>query len=109
MELTVLSVPGSAEEFNYTRMGGNTVIEGVDDRADMAETQKTFTLLGKGCHASQGDAHSGNIRTGLGGRVGGAVMCTRAALREDPGLSPSTQVAAHSHLQLQEQVNSFVF
>ncbi|EGV99859.1 Myosin-Vc [Cricetulus griseus] len=38
--------PGSAEEFNYTRMGGNTVIEGVNDRADMVETQKTFTLLG---------------------------------------------------------------
>ncbi|XP_021487297.1 unconventional myosin-Vc isoform X2 [Meriones unguiculatus] len=37
---------GSAEEFNYTRMGGNTVIEGVNDRADMVETQKTFTLLG---------------------------------------------------------------
>uniref|UniRef100_A0A8D0GD52 Myosin VC n=1 Tax=Sphenodon punctatus TaxID=8508 RepID=A0A8D0GD52_SPHPU len=37
---------GSAEEFNYTRMGGNTVIEGVNDRADMIETQKTFTLLG---------------------------------------------------------------
>ncbi|KAG8505333.1 Unconventional myosin-Vc [Galemys pyrenaicus] len=37
---------GSAEEFNYTRMGGSTVIEGVDDRADMIETQKTFTLLG---------------------------------------------------------------
>ncbi|CAH6875749.1 Myo5c [Phodopus roborovskii] len=37
---------GSAEEFNYTRMGGNIVIEGVNDRADMAETQKTFTLLG---------------------------------------------------------------
>uniref|UniRef100_A0A803WDL0 Myosin VC n=2 Tax=Ficedula albicollis TaxID=59894 RepID=A0A803WDL0_FICAL len=28
---------GSAEEFNYTRMGGSTVIEGVDDRANMAE------------------------------------------------------------------------
>ncbi|XP_073733118.1 unconventional myosin-Vc isoform X2 [Callorhinus ursinus] len=37
---------GSAEEFNYTRMGGSTVIEGVNDRADMAETRKTFTLLG---------------------------------------------------------------
>uniref|UniRef100_A0A8I5R687 Myosin VC n=1 Tax=Papio anubis TaxID=9555 RepID=A0A8I5R687_PAPAN len=37
---------GSAEEFNYTRMGGNTVIEGVNDRAEMVETQKTFTLLG---------------------------------------------------------------
>ncbi|KYO21219.1 guanine nucleotide binding protein (G protein), beta 5a isoform B [Alligator mississippiensis] len=37
---------GSAEEFNYTRMGGNTVIEGIDDRADMVETRKTFTLLG---------------------------------------------------------------
>uniref|UniRef100_A0A7M4F7I9 Myosin VC n=1 Tax=Crocodylus porosus TaxID=8502 RepID=A0A7M4F7I9_CROPO len=37
---------GSAEEFNYTRMGGSTVIEGVDDRADMMETRKTFTLLG---------------------------------------------------------------
>ncbi|XP_064221758.1 unconventional myosin-Vc isoform X2 [Aotus nancymaae] len=37
---------GSAEEFNYTRMGGNTVIEGVNDQAEMVETQKTFTLLG---------------------------------------------------------------
>uniref|UniRef100_A0A8C6RYR2 Myosin VC n=1 Tax=Nannospalax galili TaxID=1026970 RepID=A0A8C6RYR2_NANGA len=37
---------GSAEEFNYTRMGGSTTIEGVNDRADMLETQKTFTLLG---------------------------------------------------------------
>ncbi|KAM6201370.1 unconventional myosin-Vc [Rhynchocyon petersi] len=37
---------GSAEEFHYTRMGGSTVIEGVNDRADMVETQKTFTLLG---------------------------------------------------------------
>ncbi|XP_006898298.1 PREDICTED: unconventional myosin-Vc [Elephantulus edwardii] len=37
---------GSAEEFNYTRMGGSTVIEGVNDRADMVETRKTFTLLG---------------------------------------------------------------
>ncbi|KAM8781038.1 unconventional myosin-Vc isoform 2-T2 [Rhynchonycteris naso] len=37
---------GSAAEFNYTRMGGSAVIEGVDDRADMVETQKTFTLLG---------------------------------------------------------------
>ncbi|MBZ3872843.1 Unconventional myosin-Vc [Sciurus carolinensis] len=37
---------GSAEEFNYTRMGGNTVIEGVNDQADMVETRKTFTLLG---------------------------------------------------------------
>uniref|UniRef100_A0A8D0QU30 Unconventional myosin-Vc n=1 Tax=Sus scrofa TaxID=9823 RepID=A0A8D0QU30_PIG len=36
----------SAEEFNYTRMGGSTVIEGVNDRADMIETQKTFSLLG---------------------------------------------------------------
>ncbi|XP_042333361.1 unconventional myosin-Vc isoform X2 [Sceloporus undulatus] len=36
----------SAEEFNYTNMGGNTVIEGVDDRANMIETQRTFTLLG---------------------------------------------------------------
>ncbi|XP_071611267.1 unconventional myosin-Vc isoform X1 [Heliangelus exortis] len=37
---------GSAEEFNYTRMGNSTVIEGVDDRANMLETQKTFALLG---------------------------------------------------------------
>ncbi|KAM6387833.1 unconventional myosin-Vc [Pluvialis apricaria] len=37
---------GSAEEFNYTGMGGSTVIEGVDDRANMVETQKTFALLG---------------------------------------------------------------
>uniref|UniRef100_A0A803STV2 Myosin VC n=1 Tax=Anolis carolinensis TaxID=28377 RepID=A0A803STV2_ANOCA len=36
----------SAEEFNYTNMGGNSVIEGVDDRANMIETQRTFCLLG---------------------------------------------------------------
>ncbi|XP_070619171.1 unconventional myosin-Vc [Erythrolamprus reginae] len=36
----------SAEEFNYTNMGRNTTIEGVDDFADMTETQKTFSLLG---------------------------------------------------------------
>ncbi|XP_013010138.1 unconventional myosin-Vc isoform X3 [Cavia porcellus] len=35
-----------AEEFSYTRMGGSAVIEGVDDEADMVETQKTFALLG---------------------------------------------------------------
>lgn len=38
---------GSAEEFNYTKMGGSTVIEGVDDKENMVETQKTFALLGK--------------------------------------------------------------
>ncbi|CAI5792918.1 unconventional myosin-Vc isoform X1 [Podarcis lilfordi] len=36
----------SPEEFNYTNMGGNAVIEGVNDYANMMETQKTFTLLG---------------------------------------------------------------
>lgn len=36
----------SADEFNYTCMGGETAIQGVDDRADMAETCRTFTLLG---------------------------------------------------------------
>uniref|UniRef100_A0A670KCS6 Myosin VC n=1 Tax=Podarcis muralis TaxID=64176 RepID=A0A670KCS6_PODMU len=37
---------GIPEEFNYTNMGGNAVIEGVNDYANMMETQKTFTLLG---------------------------------------------------------------
>lgn len=37
---------GPAEEFTYTSMGGSAVIEGVDDGADMVETQKTFALLG---------------------------------------------------------------
>lgn len=36
----------SAEEFTYTNMGGNTVIEGVNDRDNMMETEKTFTMLG---------------------------------------------------------------
>ncbi|KAG1952451.1 unconventional myosin-Vc [Pimephales promelas] len=35
-----------AEKFNYTRLGGETEIEGVDDRAEMAETLRTFNLLG---------------------------------------------------------------
>lgn len=34
-------------------MGGSTVIEGVNDRADMVETRKTFTLLGKWNHPMQ--------------------------------------------------------
>ncbi|XP_077119880.1 unconventional myosin-Vc [Ranitomeya variabilis] len=36
----------NAENFNYTNMGDCIVIEGVDDRRDMMETQKTFSLLG---------------------------------------------------------------
>ncbi|XP_073720711.1 unconventional myosin-Vc isoform X1 [Misgurnus anguillicaudatus] len=36
----------SADEFNYTCMGGEMEIEGVDDRVDMAETRRTFNLLG---------------------------------------------------------------
>lgn len=35
-----------AEKFNYTRLGGEIEIEGVDDRADMEETLRTFNLLG---------------------------------------------------------------
>uniref|UniRef100_W5LCH4 Myosin VC n=1 Tax=Astyanax mexicanus TaxID=7994 RepID=W5LCH4_ASTMX len=36
----------SADKFNYTCMGGDTEIQGVDDCADMAETRRTFSLLG---------------------------------------------------------------
>ncbi|XP_031420587.1 unconventional myosin-Vc [Clupea harengus] len=36
----------SADQFQYTCMGEATEIEGVDDSADMAETRRTFTLLG---------------------------------------------------------------
>ncbi|KAM4618312.1 unconventional myosin-Vc [Polymixia lowei] len=36
----------SADKFQYTRMGGETKIEGVDDQKDMQETQRTFSLLG---------------------------------------------------------------
>ncbi|CAH2273930.1 unconventional myosin-Vc [Pelobates cultripes] len=36
----------SADEFNYTGMGGCITIDGVDDRKDMIDTQKTFSLLG---------------------------------------------------------------
>uniref|UniRef100_A0A8C7GGJ7 Myosin VC n=1 Tax=Oncorhynchus kisutch TaxID=8019 RepID=A0A8C7GGJ7_ONCKI len=35
-----------ADEFRYTSMGGETAIEGVDDRKDMEETRRTFSLLG---------------------------------------------------------------
>ncbi|XP_062404048.1 unconventional myosin-Vc [Sardina pilchardus] len=35
-----------ADQFQYTCLGGATEIDGVDDRADMAETRRTFTLLG---------------------------------------------------------------
>ncbi|XP_029952610.1 unconventional myosin-Vc isoform X2 [Salarias fasciatus] len=36
----------SADKFSYTCMGGNTTIEGVDDKKDMEETQRTFSMLG---------------------------------------------------------------
>ncbi|XP_016298040.1 unconventional myosin-Vc [Sinocyclocheilus anshuiensis] len=36
----------AADKFNYTRLGGETEIEGVDDCADMVETRRTFSLLG---------------------------------------------------------------
>uniref|UniRef100_A0AAZ3Q0H6 Myosin VC n=1 Tax=Oncorhynchus tshawytscha TaxID=74940 RepID=A0AAZ3Q0H6_ONCTS len=36
-----------ADEFRYTSMGGETAIEGVDDRKDMEETRRTFSLLGE--------------------------------------------------------------
>ncbi|KAM7414757.1 hypothetical protein PAMA_019527 [Pampus argenteus] len=36
----------SADEFQYTCMGGEITIEGVDDKKDMEETRRTFSLLG---------------------------------------------------------------
>ncbi|GCC19991.1 hypothetical protein chiPu_0018664 [Chiloscyllium punctatum] len=35
-----------AENFSYVNMGGNTVIDGINDQTDFIETQKTFSLLG---------------------------------------------------------------
>uniref|UniRef100_A0A673C6A1 Myosin VC n=1 Tax=Sphaeramia orbicularis TaxID=375764 RepID=A0A673C6A1_9TELE len=34
------------DKFQYTSIGGNISIEGVDDRKDMEETRQTFSLLG---------------------------------------------------------------
>lgn len=42
----IVNIQVSADMFNYTCMGGETEIQGMDDRADMAETCRTFTLLG---------------------------------------------------------------
>uniref|UniRef100_A0A8C7MJ17 Myosin VC n=1 Tax=Oncorhynchus kisutch TaxID=8019 RepID=A0A8C7MJ17_ONCKI len=56
-----------ADEFRYTCMGGETGIEGVDDRKDMEETRRTFSLLGKSHHFSDvfkvlaGILHLGNV------------------------------------------------
>ncbi|XP_072291958.1 unconventional myosin-Vc [Eucyclogobius newberryi] len=36
----------SADEFQYTCIGGDISIEGVDDKKDMEETRRTFSLLG---------------------------------------------------------------
>uniref|UniRef100_A0AAQ4P2D2 Myosin VC n=1 Tax=Gasterosteus aculeatus aculeatus TaxID=481459 RepID=A0AAQ4P2D2_GASAC len=36
----------AADEFEYTSMGGDIRIEGVDDKKDMEETRQTFSLLG---------------------------------------------------------------
>uniref|UniRef100_A0A673C8R4 Myosin VC n=1 Tax=Sphaeramia orbicularis TaxID=375764 RepID=A0A673C8R4_9TELE len=41
------SLSVSADKFQYTSIGGNISIEGVDDRKDMEETRQTFSLLGK--------------------------------------------------------------
>ncbi|XP_041031180.1 unconventional myosin-Vc isoform X2 [Carcharodon carcharias] len=35
-----------AENFSYVNMGGNSVIDGVNDRIDFIETRETFSLLG---------------------------------------------------------------
>ncbi|XP_078386377.1 unconventional myosin-Vc isoform X2 [Cetorhinus maximus] len=35
-----------AENFSYVNMGGNSVIDGVNDRIDFTETRETFSLLG---------------------------------------------------------------
>ncbi|XP_078530919.1 unconventional myosin-Vb [Lissotriton helveticus] len=35
-----------AEDYLYTTLGGNTVIEGVDDADDLEKTRQAFTLLG---------------------------------------------------------------
>lgn len=43
----------SAENFRYTCMGGDITIEGVDDKKDMEETQRTFSLLGKDALSGQ--------------------------------------------------------
>uniref|UniRef100_A0A3P8P4V1 Myosin VC n=1 Tax=Astatotilapia calliptera TaxID=8154 RepID=A0A3P8P4V1_ASTCA len=36
----------SADKFNYTCMGGDITIEGVNDKKDLEETRQTFSLLG---------------------------------------------------------------
>ncbi|CAM9227513.1 unnamed protein product [Lampetra planeri] len=43
----------SADKFQYTCMGSETTIDGVDDRKGMEETQHTFSLLGltEGCQS----------------------------------------------------------
>ncbi|XP_072889236.1 unconventional myosin-Va isoform X5 [Hemitrygon akajei] len=35
-----------AQNFNYTNLGGNPVIEGIDDAKEMMNTRQAFTLLG---------------------------------------------------------------
>lgn len=42
-----LSSTVSADKFNYTCMGGDITIEGVNDKKDLEETRQTFSLLGK--------------------------------------------------------------
>ncbi|XP_061630695.1 unconventional myosin-Vc isoform X1 [Phyllopteryx taeniolatus] len=36
----------SADQFHYTSLGGDIIIDGVNDRKSMEETQQTFSLLG---------------------------------------------------------------
>lgn len=48
----IVKMQVGADKFNYTCMGGEMEIQGVDDRADMAETCRTFTLLGRSCTLS---------------------------------------------------------
>ncbi|XP_063044205.1 unconventional myosin-Va isoform X5 [Engraulis encrasicolus] len=44
-ELKTLKL-GKADEFHYTKQGGNPVIDGVNDAKEMTNTRQAFTLLG---------------------------------------------------------------
>lgn len=44
---TSLSPAVSADKFRYTCTGGDVTIEGVDDKKDLEETRRTFSMLGK--------------------------------------------------------------
>lgn len=81
----------SADKFRYTGLSGDITIEGVDDRKDMVETRRTFSLLGRNCYKIYGLSASGVF-------LSLTLMFSTAGLKDDFQLAVFKVLAAILHL-----------